>query len=115
MFSCHTFTETKQRRLYFQPPLLSDNCGAFRNRLGKAIVRGFQTSAPRAGCIGGGGHRSEPKASDISDEGEGFPSHFCRKMHCPKKGLVRTACLACNSCAGLLLLRFITHSLLRSH
>lgn len=31
VLSCCTFTETKQRRLYFQPPLLSDNCGAFRN------------------------------------------------------------------------------------
>lgn len=31
------------------PP--SDNCGAFRNRLGRAIVRGFQRSAYLAGCI----------------------------------------------------------------
>lgn len=42
MFSCRAFTETKQRRLYFQAPLLSDNCGAFRNHLGRAIAGGFK-------------------------------------------------------------------------
>lgn len=73
-----------------------------------------QRSAPWAGCIAGGGHRSEQKASDITDEGEGFLSHFWGKMDCPKKGLVCTACLACHSRACLLL-RFITHSLLKSH
>jgi len=78
-------------------------------------VGGFQRSAPWAGGVGGSGHRSEEKASDIPDVAEGFPSNFWGKMRCPKEGLVFTAGLACNCCAGLLSLRFITHSLLWSH
>lgn len=115
MFSCHASTETKQRRLYFQPLLLSDNCRTFRNRLGRAIVGGgFQRSASWAGCKWRGewgcGHGLEQKASDISAESEGFLSHFWRKVHCPKKGLVCTGRLAWNSCAGVFSLSFMVCS-----
>lgn len=68
MFSCCTFPKTKQRSLDFQPLLISDKCGAFRNRLGSEGVgecRGLHLGLlPLLG------------AENLWNEGEGFLSHF---------------------------------------
>lgn len=84
MFSCRTFPKTKQRSLDFQPPLISDKCGAFRDCLGSGGFRDL---------VLGWSHCLEQKTSDLWDEAEGFLSHFWGK-HCLKKDLVCTGCPA---------------------
>lgn len=85
MFSCRAFPKTKQRSLDFQPPLISDKCGAFRNYSGSAGVGGFRDLPLGLVPLLG--------AENLRNKEEGFPSRFWGKRRL-KKDLVCTACLA---------------------